>query len=31
MILTRPRPAGKLLAVIVQAADGTILAAARGG
>lgn len=31
MILTRPRPAGKHLAVIVQAPDGTILAAARGG
>lgn len=31
IILTRPRPAGQNFAVIVQAADGTILAAARGG
>lgn len=31
MRVTRPRPAGQRLAVIVQAADGTILAAARGG
>lgn len=31
MRVTRPRPAGQRLAVIVQAADGTILAATRGG
>ena len=31
LVLVRPRPAGRNLAVIVQAADGTILAAARAG